>query len=88
MWWIKWKVLRKCHAYNQKKRQYVLCLNEKYQTACYKGDKSVEPVDTEVYMNLKIVTQKTDVIYQSYNVVKNNIDFVIFYYEIYLAEDW
>ena len=48
----------------------------------------MEPVDTEVYMNLKIVTQKTDVIYQSYNVVKNTIDFVIFYYEIYLAEDW
>ena len=25
---IKWKVLRKCHAYNQKKRQCILCLNE------------------------------------------------------------
>ena len=24
---IKWKVLRKCHAYNQKKRQCILCLN-------------------------------------------------------------
>ena len=35
---IKWKVLRKCHAYNQKKRQCILCLNEKYEIACYKGD--------------------------------------------------
>ena len=35
---IKWKVLKKCHAYNQKKRQCILCLNEKYEIACYKGD--------------------------------------------------
>ena len=27
---IKWKVLRKCHAYNQKKKQHILCLNVKY----------------------------------------------------------
>ena len=32
------KALRKCHAYNQKKRQCILCLNEKYEIACYKGD--------------------------------------------------
>ena len=35
---IKWKVLRKCLAYNQKKRQCILCLNEKYEIACYKGE--------------------------------------------------
>ena len=35
---IKWKVLRKCHAYNQKKRQCILSLNEKYEIACYKRD--------------------------------------------------
>ena len=35
---IKWKVLKKCHAYNQKKRQCILCLNEKYEIACYKGE--------------------------------------------------
>ena len=34
----KWKVLRKCHAYNHKKRQCILCVNEKYEIACYKGD--------------------------------------------------
>ena len=33
---IKWKILRKCHTYNQKKRQCILCLNEKYEIACYK----------------------------------------------------
>ena len=35
---IKWKVLRKCHAYNQKKRQCFLCLHKNYEIACYKGD--------------------------------------------------
>ena len=36
---IKWKVLRKCHPYyNQKKRQCILCLNEKYEIACYNED--------------------------------------------------
>ena len=33
---IKWKVLKKCHAKNQKKRNCILCLNEKYEIACYK----------------------------------------------------
>ena len=35
---IKWKVLRKCNTYNQRKRQSILCLNEKYEIACYQGD--------------------------------------------------
>ena len=47
---IKWKVLRKCHAYNQKKRQCILCLNEKHEIACYKGgnllNKTTEILDT------------------------------------------
>ena len=76
---IKWKVLRKCHAYNQKKRQCILCLNEKYEIGCYKGDnllsKRTEILDTcrHTNFNLKIVTQKTDVIYQSHNVIKDTI---------------
>ena len=36
---IKWKVLKKCHTYNQKKRHCILCLNGKYEIACSKGDK-------------------------------------------------
>ena len=35
---IKWKVLKKCHGYNQKKRQCILYLHEKYEIACYNGD--------------------------------------------------
>ena len=35
---IKWKVLRKCHACNQKKRQCILSLNEKYETVNSSGD--------------------------------------------------
>ena len=35
---IKWRVLRKCHAYNQNKRQCILCLNEKYEIAYCKED--------------------------------------------------
>ena len=35
---INWEVLRKCHAYNQKKRQSVFWLSEKYEIAKYKGD--------------------------------------------------
>ena len=30
---IKWEVLRKCHAHNQKKKLYL-----KFEIACYKGD--------------------------------------------------
>ena len=33
---IRWKVLKKCQAYNQKKKQCILCLNEKYKID--KGD--------------------------------------------------
>ena len=35
---IKWKVLKKYQAYNQKKRQCILYLNEKYEIVCYKRD--------------------------------------------------
>ena len=35
---IKLKVLRECHAHNQKKIQCILCLNEKYERSCLKGD--------------------------------------------------
>ena len=35
---IKWKALTKCHVYNEKKRQCILCLNENYEIACYKVD--------------------------------------------------
>ena len=34
---IKWKVLRECYVCNRIKRQSILCLNEKYEIACYKG---------------------------------------------------
>ena len=77
---IKWKVLRKCHACNQKKRQCILSLNEKYETVNSSGDnllnKRIEilvPVDTKTNINLKIATQKTDVINQFNNVIKDNI---------------
>ena len=35
--------------------------------------KSLVPVDTETNINLKIATQKTDVIHQSHNVIKDTI---------------
>ena len=61
---IKWKVLKKFHAYNQKKRKCILCLNEKYEIACYKGDNLLNKrteilgtLDTETNINLKIATQ-------------------------------
>ena len=61
---IKWKVLKKFHAYNQKKRQCILCLNEKYEIACYKGDNLLNKrteilgtLDTGTNINLKIATQ-------------------------------
>ena len=41
-----------------------------YQT---KELKSVVPVDTKTNINLKIATQKTDVKYQSHNVIKDTI---------------
>ena len=77
---IKWKVLRKCHAYNQKKRQCILCLNEKYEIACYKGDillnKRTEILGTCRHRNkysLKVATQKTNVIFQSHIVITDTI---------------
>ena len=60
---IKCKVLRKCHTYNQRKKQCILRLNENHEIACYKGDnllkKRAEILAT--CRHLKIVTQKTDV---------------------------
>ena len=47
--------------------------------ACYKGDnllnKRTEVLGTcrHTNINLKIVTQKTDVIYQSHNIIKDTI---------------
>ena len=38
-----------------------------------KEPKYLVPVDTERNINLKIATQKTDVIYQSRNVIKDTI---------------
>ena len=49
--------------------------------------KSLVHVDTEININLKIVTQKTDITYQSYNIIKDTITLTS-YYVIYLAEDW
>ena len=52
---INWEVLRKFHAYNQKKRQRILCQNEKYEITCYKGDnllnKRTEILGTYRYRN-------------------------------------
>ena len=45
---IKWKVLKKCHTYNQKKRQCTLCLNKKYEIACYKGENFLNKI-TEIF---------------------------------------
>ena len=53
---IKWKVLRKCHAYNQKKRQCILCLNEKYEIACYKGDNLLNKRTEILKLRLKGLT--------------------------------
>ena len=44
-----------------------------YQT---KEPKYLVPVDTETNINLKIATQKTDVIYQSHNVIKDTITLI------------
>ena len=41
-----------------------------YQT---KEPKYLVPVDTETNINLKIATQKTEVIYQSHNVIRDTI---------------
>ena len=71
---------------------------QKYGIACYKGDnllnKRTKILGTcrhRTNTNLEIVTQKTDVIYKSHNVIKQTITltwFLTSYYVIYLAEDW
>ena len=75
---IKWKALRKFHSYNQKKKQCVLCLNEKCEIACYKGDnllyKRTEFLGICRYRNkykLKNCNSKADVINQSHNLIKD-----------------
>ena len=68
-----WKVLQKCHTYNQMKKQCMNLLVAReiiYQT---EELKSLVPVDTEKNISLKIVTQKIDVISQSHNVIKDAI---------------
>ena len=49
---IKWKVLKKCHAYNQKKRLRILCLNEKYEIACHKADNLLNK-RTEIFLTCR-----------------------------------
>ena len=80
---ITWKVLKKCHDYNQTKRQRILCLNEKYEIACDKRDNLLNkikeilaPVDTEANINLKIATLKTDAIYQTHYVMRDTITLI------------
>ena len=65
------KSIKKMSRLQAKKRQCILYLNEKYEIASYKGYKSLVSVDTETNINLKIVTQKIDVINQSHNVIKD-----------------
>ena len=33
-----WKIIRICRSYNRNSERCLLCLNEKYETATYKGD--------------------------------------------------
>ena len=75
---IKWKVLRKRHAHNQKKRQCISYLNKKYIIANFKRENSLNkrtdilvPADRETNINLKTATQKSDVINQSHNIIKD-----------------
>ena len=47
------------------KVRFILCLNEKYESFCYKKElKLLVPVDTKTNINLKFATQKTGVINQ------------------------
>ena len=80
---MKWKVLKKYQTYNQKKKQCILCRNEKYETVCYKRDnllikrtETLVHVETGTNLNLETATQKTDVIYQFYNVIKDTITLI------------
>ena len=73
--------IKECQAYNQKKRQCILSLNEKYEIASYKGDnllnKGTEILGTyrrkNKYRLKNFVTQKTDVTNRSHNVIKDTI---------------
>ena len=33
-----WKIIRMCRSYNPNSKRCLLCLNEKYEIATYKGD--------------------------------------------------
>ena len=35
---ITWKIIRICRSYNPNSKRCLLCLNEKYEIATYKGD--------------------------------------------------
>ena len=63
-----------------KRKEDALCLNEKYEIACYKGDnilnKSNKILGTCRHKNkykLKIATQRTVIINQPHNVIKDTI---------------
>ena len=36
---ITWNIIRLCRSYNPNSKRCLLCLNEKYEIATYKGDK-------------------------------------------------
>ena len=92
-----WKVLGKCDAYNQKKKQCNLFLNKRYELFSYKRDsllKNSNPwcLQTQKQIQkLKMGTQKTGVINQFHNVIKYTI-IITRSCEVlpcsYLAEDW
>ena len=35
---VTWKLIRICRSYNPNSKRCILCLNEKYENATYKGD--------------------------------------------------
>ena len=62
---ITWKLIRTCHSNNPNSSRCLLCLNEKYKIATYKGDNILNKrtsmlilVDTEVSTNLPIVNYR------------------------------
>ena len=36
---VTWKIIRICRSYIRNSKRFLLCLNEKYEIATYKGDK-------------------------------------------------
>ena len=69
---IKWKVLRKRHAHNQKKRQCISYLNKKYIIDNFKRENLLNKrTDRETNINLKTATQKFDVINQFHKIIKD-----------------